>query len=87
MHKVDPPPGKRPQLVRFVDVFRLVGFGWYFGGCVVGGVAAGYFVDKWLGTKPLFILIGLLLGTAAGFYGMYKMLWPIYRADRIEKDK
>lgn len=87
MHKANRPPEKRPQLIRVVDVARLVGFGWYFGACVIVGVVGGYFLDKWLGTKPIFILIGMILGVVAGFYGMFKMLLPLYKASGIQKDK
>ena len=31
---------------------------------LVGG-ALGYLVDRWLGTSPLFTLVGLVLGIAA----------------------
>lgn len=87
MHKANRPPDKEPKLIRMVDVLRLMGFGWFFGGCIVGGVAGGYFLDKWLGTKPAFVLVGLLLGGAAGFYGMYKMLLPLYQGDRLDEGK
>jgi F0F1-type ATP synthase assembly protein I len=33
---------------------------------VVGAI--GYFVDRWLGTSPIFTLIGLVLGIAAAGY-------------------
>lgn len=32
-----------------------------FAGAVVAFVMSGYFVDEWLGTSPLFILLGLVL--------------------------
>ena len=31
-----------------------------------GATIGGYFLDGWLGTKPLFTLIGLVVGIAAG---------------------
>ncbi|MER3404524.1 MAG: hypothetical protein C4289_04625, partial [Chloroflexota bacterium] len=31
-------------------------------------------IDGWLGTKPLFFIIGLLLGLAASFYALYYLL-------------
>ena len=79
MHKGEEPPGEKPPLIRVADVARLLGFGWYFASAIIGGLVGGYFLDRWLDTRPLFILLGLLLGTAAGFYGMYRMLWPIYK--------
>jgi F0F1-type ATP synthase assembly protein I len=27
--------------------------------------AAGYFLDRWLGTSPIFLLVGVVLGLAA----------------------
>ena len=79
MHKADGPAGKRPQLVRTVDVLRLLGFGWYFGACLGVGIGGGIALDRWLDTEPGFILGGLLLGTITGFYGLFKMLMPLYR--------
>ncbi len=91
MHKENSPDGKRPEdppkAIRAVDLMRLLNFGWYFGGCVVVGVVAGLFLDRWLDTKPWFLLGGLLLGSIAGFYGMFKMLLPLYQAGRGTKRK
>jgi ATP synthase protein I len=36
------------------------------------GLAAGYFADRWLGTKPWLTLIGLGLGIAAGFVNLFR---------------
>ena len=33
---------------------------------VGGGVVAGYFIDRWLGTSPLFMLLLLFAGLFAG---------------------
>lgn len=41
-------------------------------GLLVGAVM-GYFLDKWLGTKPLFFLICFLLGAGAGGVNVYRM--------------
>ena len=35
------------------------------------GLAIGYFLDKWLGTKPVLTIIFLLFGIAAGYKNMY----------------
>ncbi|HMK97489.1 MAG TPA: AtpZ/AtpI family protein [Acidimicrobiales bacterium] len=37
--------------------------------CLLGGGALGWLVDRWAGTLPLFLLIGLLAGAAAGVAG------------------
>jgi ATP synthase protein I len=36
------------------------------------GLAGGYFLDRWLGTKPWLTLIGLGLGIAAGFVSFFR---------------
>jgi ATP synthase protein I len=36
------------------------------------GLAGGYFLDRWLGTSPWLILIGLGLGIAAGFVNLFR---------------
>lgn len=33
---------------------------------VLVGLAGGFYLDKWLDTKPLFIIICLMIGIAAG---------------------
>lgn len=37
-------------------------------GAVVGGLIVGWLLDRWLGTSPWLLVVGLLLGIAAGFY-------------------
>jgi ATP synthase protein I len=36
------------------------------------GLAGGYFLDRWLGTKPWLTLIGLGFGIAAGFVSFFR---------------
>ena len=35
---------------------------------VVGGLIVGWLLDRWLGTGPWLLVVGLVLGAAAGFY-------------------
>ena len=35
---------------------------------VVAGLIIGWLMDRWLGTRPWLLVIGLVLGAAAGFY-------------------
>ncbi len=37
--------------------------------------AAGYAVDRWLGTSPWFLLAGLLTGIIIGFNELIKTVW------------
>ncbi|MSQ11243.1 MAG: AtpZ/AtpI family protein [Dehalococcoidia bacterium] len=62
--------------------FRITGVGWYIATCIVGGIFGGVYLDRWLGTPPLFILLGVLSGTAAAFYGVYRMVEPFLTEPR-----
>ena len=86
MHKGNEPP-EPPKLLRMADVFRLLTFGWYFAASLGIGTVGGIFLDRWLGTKPWFLIAGILLGTVVGFYGMMKMLMPVYQARGGKKGK
>ena len=45
------------------------------GGIVLlGGI--GYAVDRWWGTAPWGLLIGLALGIVVGFYELIRTAWP-----------
>jgi ATP synthase protein I len=48
------------------------------------GLAGGYFLDRWLGTKPWLTLIGLGFGIAAGFVNLFR---SVNRAARRMDDK
>jgi F0F1-type ATP synthase assembly protein I len=57
---------------------RLLGLGWYVAACVVVGAVGGVWVDRLSGLTPLFTLLGVLIGTVAAFYGLYKMVLPLF---------
>ena len=39
----------------------------------IGG-GGGWLLDHWLNTTPVFLVIGLLLGVAAGFYEIFRLV-------------
>lgn len=41
---------------------------------LVIGVGFGLFLDSWLETKPWFMLMGFLLGAAAGMFNVYRVV-------------
>jgi ATP synthase protein I len=43
------------------------------------GLVGGYYVDRLLGTSPWLLLVGLVLGIAAGFVNLFR---SVTRADR-----
>ncbi len=50
--------------------FFVVGFTFIL---ILGVVTAvGFFVDKLLGTLPLFLLVGLVIGFVGGLYYLYR---------------
>jgi len=51
-------------------------------GSILFCFAIGYYLDKWLGTKGLFITIFIFLGIAGGGYTAYRQIM-----DTIEEKK
>lgn len=41
-------------------------------GGIAGGAGLGLLLDRWLDTKPVFMILLFLLGTAAGFLAVWK---------------
>ncbi len=56
---------------------RLLGLGWYVAACIIVGTVGGRLLDTVSGLSPLFILLGVLIGTVAAFYGLFKMVRPL----------
>ena len=52
----------------------LLGIGWYFAVCVVGGVWIGRWLDGRFDTGPTLSIIGTFLGLGMALYGGYRML-------------
>ncbi len=36
------------------------------------GLGMGYYIDKWLDTRPVFLLLFFLFGVVAGFLNLYR---------------
>ncbi len=56
------------------QTMRLMGLGWYVALSIIGGIGGGVLVDSWLGTEPIFTLIGLFGGLLLAFWGGYFLL-------------
>ncbi len=63
---------------RRLIALQLLGLGWYVALCIVVGAVGGIWLDRISGLTPLFTLLGVLLGTVAAFYGLYKMVRPLF---------
>jgi hypothetical protein len=64
-----PAPGKKPP-----GIMQFAGLGMMNAVCWVGGLAAGWFVDQALGTLPIFLFVGLVVGIALGV-GLSRSEW------------
>jgi ATP synthase protein I len=49
---------------------------------VVVGVGLGFFADRWLGTSPWLMLLGIVLGTAAGIVNVLRAVKSMERTRR-----
>jgi F0F1-type ATP synthase assembly protein I len=64
----------------------LVGqLGFTVAGGVVAGVAAGWALDRWAGTRAVFTIAGILVGLAGGALAAYRLLMGFTR-DGGERD-
>lgn len=50
-------------------------------------VVAGYFLDRWLETEPIFILIGSVVGMIAFFIQVVRLSKRLSKADKEKREK
>ena len=62
---------------RWVAALRLTGVGFFIAACILLGTFVGLWLDGKLNTKPLFMIVGLLVGLLVAFYGVYQMIRPL----------
>ena len=62
------------SMQKLPQTMRLMGLGWYVALSIIGGIGGGVLVDSWLGTEPIFTLIGLFGGLLLAFWGGYFLL-------------
>ena len=53
--------------------FRILG---EFVAAIVAACVIGFAIDRVAGTSPAFLIVFLVLGTAAGFYNIYRVAAP-----------
>lgn len=63
-----------PQRDSVMRGARYLGFGFEFAGIVVTAVIVGYYVDGYLGTAPLFMLVFTLTGMTGA---VYRLIWSL----------
>ncbi len=65
---------------------RLTGVGFFIGGSILLGVAAGLWLDSKLNTGPILVIAGLFLGIVIAIYGVYRMLLPLIGNKQSKED-
>jgi len=74
-------PPKEPSAWRALAELTSIGMTMVLSTII--GMAAGYYADRWLGTSPWLMLLGLMFGIAAGFVSMFR---AVKAAERRMKD-
>ena len=64
------------------------GFGLQFAASLLVFLWVGQWVDRKLGTAPLFLMVGVFVGGAAAFYSMYRKLMAMQeREEKARKER
>ena len=56
------------------SAFKVIGFGWLVGACLLGGGVGGYLLDQRLGLSPFLTLVGIAVGVLVSILGIHRML-------------
>jgi ATP synthase protein I len=56
------------------SILNLLTVGTTLVACIVVGYLLGSALDRRFGTSPWLVVVGVLLGTAAGFVGLFRMV-------------
>ncbi len=63
---------KKAAQYRKLSLLSTVGL--MFPSSIGVGIAIGYFLDRWLGTQPWLLMLFALLGIAAGFVNLFRVV-------------
>jgi F0F1-type ATP synthase assembly protein I len=61
-------PQKNPIGRGFGAGYAIVGAGFQFAFAILLFLGGGVLLDRWLGSRPVFTLVGVAIGLGAGFY-------------------
>lgn len=68
---------KKPPRAVWDHLALVTQVGLTFAGSVLFCFAIGYWLDKWLGTRGIFITLFILLGIAGGGYTVYRQIMEV----------
>jgi ATP synthase protein I len=63
------------------ESLRAMSLGWDLAVPIFGGVLLGYFLDKWLGTKPTFTVGLIFFGIFVSYYNLGKFINRMKKLD------
>lgn len=73
------------------DTLRSMGFAMQLGTSLAGPlvvfIIGGIFLDRWLNTAPVFILIGVLLGIAGSAFALYDLVRKLPSSRRSPRER
>jgi len=61
-------PDRNPIGRGFGAGYAIVGAGFQFAFAILLFLGGGVLLDRWLGTRPVFTLLGVVIGLGAGMY-------------------
>jgi F0F1-type ATP synthase assembly protein I len=64
-----------------LNLSTFAGVGLQFAVAIVLFVLLGQWVDRKLGTAPVFLMLGVFVGGGAAFYSLYKRITAAQKAD------
>ncbi len=76
-HRPGGPAGQKAAL----SAGEFAGIGIEFAATILVFTFAGVWLDNRLGSTPWFVLVGVFVGAAAGFYSMYRRVTAAQRRD------
>ena len=66
---------------------KYAGLGLQFAGSIILFLFIGQWLDRRLGTGPLFLILGVFTGAGGAFYSMYRSLMADQRAEEKKTEK
>lgn len=76
---------RQERAKEFGPVILVTELGLGMVGSILFCLLLGYYLDKWLNTKPVFIIIFILLGVVGGGYNAYRRIMETVKLN--EKDE
>lgn len=77
---------KEKSWMKYLRYFNLsLSFGITMILAILLGFYAGGWLDRQMGTSPLFLLFGIILGVVAGFYNLWSVLFKLIQESQVRK--